>query len=124
MSSKNLYEMRCFYFTNQLSQPVNLQGSYDFYVYKAQSNFLNLQSVKQLNIYRVLYIYFTSLFCKFMISNVRKPIFFLKSHPFSQKILLNYFLLCCYFMSECTHTRIFPNFHYLYDRSHSYFSNL
>ena len=85
MSSKNLYEIRCFYFTNQLSQPVNLQGSYDFYVFKAQSNFLNLQSVKQLNIYSVLYIYFTSLFCKFMISNVRKPIFFWNPIHFHRK---------------------------------------
>ena len=85
--------MRCFYFTNQLSQPVNLQGSYDFYVFKAQSNFLNLQSVKQLNIYSVLYIYFTSLFCKFMISNVRKPIFFWNPIHFHRKFCW----ITCYF---------------------------
>ena len=113
--------MRCFYFTNQLSQPVNLQGSYDFYVFKAQSNFLNLQSVKQLNIYRVLYIYFTSLFCKFMISNVRKPIFFWNPIHFHRKfwwITLFTALISCLTVLK---REFFSNFLHLYDHSHSHF---
>ena len=77
--------MRYFYFTNQLSRPVNLQRLYDFFAFKAHSNILNLQTMKKLIIYRVLCMQFTSLFGKFMIINVGKPIFFSSSIYFCRK---------------------------------------
>jgi len=54
-------------------------------------------------------------------SKLQNSYIFFKFHPFLQKILLNYSVCWHFFMSECTQTWIFPNFHYLYDSSHSHF---